>query len=551
MRLDDFEQWIDETILARGLAYFREGRVTDLSHDDGEWIAEVSGSEAYEVVLTLSGDTVVETMCDCPYDGGPYCKHQAAVLYAIRAAMKLPSGSQKAGAVRKGRDLRTLLEPLDKPTLLSLLEELAHQAPGMEETLRLRFAQKEESGAAARRMLQGAARRVRRHGYIEYGDVPVVAEAGHAVFSRVEDLLDAGEVLESATLSIVLLEEMIGILQDCDDSSGRIGGVISRCIRLLGEMAEDMSPDDPSLEALLTLLLDHALSDAYAGWTHWRYALLEACIPLCARPGERKRLEACLAQAMDATPSGRAGEYGREQLQAIEASLIARHDSEEAVVAYQEKRLENSGFREAAIRRALSEGALERAVTLCLDGEAKDAAYPGLVLQWAAYRYEAAERLGDEATQRTLALSFVSQGEMAYYPKLRRLHTESSWPGVYEALLEALQKGYRRETYVELLLREQDMARLLRYCQENPQAIDRLHTHLLPVYPTEVDALFAAYITQAASRASDRNQYHAVCSVIERYRAACGPARGEAIIRALREAYPRRRAFLDELNRIQ
>ena len=85
MQLSDFESAIDPTILKRGQRYFRKGLVQEIEWlDQGEYEAEVSGTQLYQVFVKFADEALIEHRCSCPYNWTPYCKHTVAVLYAIR-----------------------------------------------------------------------------------------------------------------------------------------------------------------------------------------------------------------------------------------------------------------------------------------------------------------------------------------------------------------------------------------------------------------------------------------------------------------------------------
>jgi uncharacterized Zn finger protein len=71
VNIKDFEKRMDAKIVSRGREYHKSGYVTTLEYDedDGEWTAEVTGSEYYTVTVRLaeSGD-IAAAYCDCPYD---------------------------------------------------------------------------------------------------------------------------------------------------------------------------------------------------------------------------------------------------------------------------------------------------------------------------------------------------------------------------------------------------------------------------------------------------------------------------------------------------
>ena len=85
MRIDDFENQVDPTILSRGQTYFEEGAVMELEQvRQGFYEATVAGSEDYIVEVEIRNGEVKALECDCPYDYGSVRKHEVAVLYAIR-----------------------------------------------------------------------------------------------------------------------------------------------------------------------------------------------------------------------------------------------------------------------------------------------------------------------------------------------------------------------------------------------------------------------------------------------------------------------------------
>ncbi len=87
---DKIKTRFSNTILERGLAYYRQGRVGALNAESADRVsAEVAGTSRYRVLLVL--DHFHFSQCTCPYEG--YCKHMAAVFFALYA-----SGNQDPAA---------------------------------------------------------------------------------------------------------------------------------------------------------------------------------------------------------------------------------------------------------------------------------------------------------------------------------------------------------------------------------------------------------------------------------------------------------------------
>jgi uncharacterized Zn finger protein len=123
--LNQFEQYIDETILKRGLQYFKKGHVHEPEEiSPGVYEAIVEGTEDYTVRLTIKNGIITEHVCDCPYDFGPVCKHVAAVIfYLVQDELELNNKTKrvKTNQTSKPAKRKTVDEQVDE-----LLEKVTH-----------------------------------------------------------------------------------------------------------------------------------------------------------------------------------------------------------------------------------------------------------------------------------------------------------------------------------------------------------------------------------------------------------------------------------------
>lgn len=90
-------------VLQRGRNYYKSNRVKSLKTlDDNHYIATVRGTNKYYVSVTVTDDKISDIECDCPHaESGNYCKHMAAVLFAIDAKVEKPQLIQESAASRK------------------------------------------------------------------------------------------------------------------------------------------------------------------------------------------------------------------------------------------------------------------------------------------------------------------------------------------------------------------------------------------------------------------------------------------------------------------
>jgi len=124
--LNQFEQYIDETILKRGLSYFKNEHVHEPEEiSPGEFEAIVEGTEDYSVQLTLKNGIITEYVCDCPYDMGPVCKHVVAAIFHLQQdEFDL---NKKTKTVKTGKTTKTAKHKTVSEQVNELLEKTTHE----------------------------------------------------------------------------------------------------------------------------------------------------------------------------------------------------------------------------------------------------------------------------------------------------------------------------------------------------------------------------------------------------------------------------------------
>lgn len=547
MNLNNFENYIDPVILERGQEYYDDGAVLSLEFEGDTWIAEVSGTDTYTVSLSLD-DTgeIIESYCDCPYDFGPVCKHQVAVLYAMQDQ---PLKKIKQEGIKIKESLEKMLNGLDKKMLVSILLDIAAEDKKIKADLLFRFAEKEDALNQARKLIKASIHDAMSDGFVEYADTYAATRGARKVLNMIDDT----NIFDAVNIYFIVLEEMIHLQEFCDDSNGEVGEVIESAQENLTNLVKAAVLNVADGNKLMDMLLKHAADSLYADWSEWRFAILYAAIPLCVIPAARKRLEAQLA-ALQTKKHGDnySSRFDRHEIQNILYTIISRFDGEKAVTVYMEQHLDNDRFRKTVIEQALAKNHLERALKLCLDGENMDHKYAGLVKNWKKLRYAVYEKQKDLAGQKSLAPEFIMDGDFDYYLKLKSLY-KRGWAVALERLLLMMEKEQygQSDIYVKILVHEHLAERILRYCQKNNSEITKLYKHLLPEHSSAVEQIFLQYIRSRAQQASNRTAYHEVCGTIGSYAKACGKKGAEAVIQELREQHRRQPAFLDELTRVK
>ena len=80
----DWKRKFSKVVLDRGMSYYTRKYVKDLAYNNLVYTAKVIGSNVYRVEIKIRKDDIVYMSCSCPHAAkGYYCKHMAAVMYAI------------------------------------------------------------------------------------------------------------------------------------------------------------------------------------------------------------------------------------------------------------------------------------------------------------------------------------------------------------------------------------------------------------------------------------------------------------------------------------
>lgn len=143
---DSWEDNFSTTILGRGWdIYFSDDEAIHGVHrsEDG-YEAVVDGSMPYDVKVFVDEDgDFVDASCTCPYaSDGRYCKHEAALLYAISNGDV--DEDDEAGEPDSADDLSVeqIVERMDRNQLAALILELAEKYESVASFIQLKSAEK-------------------------------------------------------------------------------------------------------------------------------------------------------------------------------------------------------------------------------------------------------------------------------------------------------------------------------------------------------------------------------------------------------------------------
>lgn len=552
----NFTNQIPREILGRGLRYFREKRVLDLTHeDDLTWGARVRGSETYTVEVAQGSDGTLRCNCSCPYDLGEHCKHVVAVLHAIVADNPAVAGAAPAITASKKTSrmeaLRKKLAEASQAQLVELLLELARGDRELLDSLLLRL----EGGSVEYRLVLRGILNAGRGAYdgLDYAGSERAAKKIDGLLAEADRALSSGEIGKAVAICEAIIDETVPAISHADDSNGSLGGCISEAVAILDEVSDDL--DAAGKRRLFAYCLERARTAEFREWD-WGWYLLQMALDLTDSQERRAQLDAVL-NAIEAEVSiarDFSAEWALQRVARVRLTLIEDFEDEAAarVFLYENRRLDN--LRMLLIERLHAEGSHEEALTLIAEGMKINQArgYPGVVDQYLALKFKVLRAKGDRpgalAAQRAL---WFGDGDVDGYRVLKELVPAEEWPEFVQGLLKEL--GRCIERVVWILAEEGRWDELLQAYERHPADIWILEGYQEALESRFPERMAGHYERVAAAQAAhaNRTSYRKAAEFLRRLGKLAGRARMQATAEQLRAQFPKRPALHDELKRLK
>lgn len=556
--LNEFEQIIDETILKRGLSYFKNGYVTEFSEiSEGEYEANVSGTEEYTVHLEVKNNTIVEHNCDCPYDMGPVCKHiVASIFYLKQDELNLNQQNVSLAKKKKSKTVtQQLKEVLDKVSHQNLKEFIQEQSK-MDKQFRNLFlssfahlneSQSKEFYQKQIKSIVNSA--TDRHGFIGWHEMKYLEQGIDPIITIAEKQLESKNYINTIYICTALMEEMTEAIQFSDDSNGSIGDIIDSSY----EMLYDIATKDISFD-IKTELFNYCITAfekrLFDGWD-WHTGILNIAYELTDNENEADIIIKCLDTVN--------GEYEKERAQSFKLEIITKYKDKEDVQKFIDKHITNSSIRNSEIEKSIKNNEFEKAKKLCEDGikyDEKDK--PGLVKDWYNWLLKIAQIQNNSIKIIEYArFLFIDNfhPEQDYYQLLKQEVEPNKWNDFLEEIIREItpKDGWKYNELVrKIFINEKWWDRLFLLLKQNVslQNIENNEKYLSKDYSQELIQLYSERLVKYVDKYIGRNHYQTACRYLRRMKKLGGNKRVNELVDNFRKDYPQRRALLDELNRV-
>ncbi len=572
--LSEFEQQIDETILKRGLQYYKKGYVTNVDElGDGEYEALVEGSEEYIVNLSVKKGVVEDYTCTCPYDMGPVCKHVVATLFYLQKenidVTEIPVSEKKATDLIPPPKKKNITGQIDK-ILANVpeneLKEFIRQACKKDKEFRYRFltefvsinAPAKSSKTFYKSYIQDLITvYTGRYGFIEYQQSKEFCGAISSILSDAGKNIESGNYEEALPVVFAVLEEVTPVLNSSDDSNGYIGSCISWTIELIEKIIEKKISESLRSD-VFNYLMTSFKSNKLKGWD-WHFDLLSLAIKLLKTSQEKEQIKAIITGIK---PNGKEWDWDYRMVQQLMWELLSKTESEAVVKQYLKDNISNPDFREELIKQAIKSKEYKYALELTKEGINKDdKKLMGLANKWREYQLEIYQKLEDKENIIRLAHYFIinessySQSLKYYYDLLRKIIPANSWREYMEKnIIEVVRKSkwVNYDKLISFYIWEEDWDRYLELLETNTtlQQIEAAEKYLAKLYPDEFISLYDKAIRSFIENNVGRAYYQDSCRHIRRMKKLGGRQIAEELVEDMRIRYKNRKALLEELNKV-
>ena len=544
--LDQFS----ETILDRGEEYYLDGRVKKIQYsDNGNTVrAKVVGTETYDVEIRFDRAPHNAMFCDCPYAGdGYYCKHMAAVLYAVEDDTETTTASDE----EKLPNVEEMVARLTDAQVRDLLIQTAKDIPLLRDRiyyLTTRELRRDQLVKWELELDEIAEEYEDYDGFISYHNAHKYADALCCFLDeRIPSLLDNQHIEAAFELTELVLRSAWEV--DMDDD-GDIQEVEDHCDAVILQIVEhaDMAVKEKLYQRTLDDMIQHMTDDNV-----WYYASrLENVFP------EAVFQEKTLSFFREIIENDEEYETDLYFYQSLILSCVRLMKglgrTKEEIAAFRAPYRGLEEIREMELQEAIGEKDYKRAISMVEEWRKEDGLYEHQLKRFSEKLIELYKAAGEKkayAEEVSYQVFHFGQSDLHYAALLKQLTPVEEWEGVREALLFAKTMQGQR---LELLAKEKLFDRLWTCIRQNEDfwSAKQYEKDLIPFYAEEMRDFFFTYVQQEMRRANCREHYRAAIRHLKEIAKYPDSAETiQSITDDWRKQYKRRSSMLDELKKAE
>lgn len=322
--LNQFERIVNDTILKKGLHYYRNGCVTDVAKlSDFDYEASVNGTEKYAVRLKIHCYTFEEGTCSCLHDKSSICRHIVATVLYLKQCNFNPNneGAHATKAVKSKTVSQQVNELLEKVSHAELKDFIVAQSKTDEHFSNLFLStfthldnnlSKEFYREQINSIVQAA---TDRHGFIGWHEMSNFEGAIYPIVTSADKHYEEKNYKIAFYMATALMEEMILAMEFSDSSGNEIGGIIDDAFGMLHNMATAVLPKDLRRD-IFNYCITAYKKELFEGWD-WHLDILRIAYRFVENEADADRILKCLDTVKE--------DYDKERAQTFKLAIISEY----------------------------------------------------------------------------------------------------------------------------------------------------------------------------------------------------------------------------------
>ncbi len=524
----NWRKYFDETIISRGEAYYRKGKVIDFSVDGLTRTATVIGSDEYEVRLTFNaGGDLTDATCNCPYaERGEYCKHMVAVLIAEEIGGVMPMPKQRPAPTKKEKT-NTLLPPQE-----------------------IRYCEESEADfSTLKSNINDIISSYKRRGVIDYDNAYQCAlDVLSEIQSVVNRKLFFGDYKGAVDCALFVMRKFSGT--DMDDSDGGTSLVCNECIDFIEGAIADSTAEKHAFKKIMSYLKKPNDKEWYAA------DLLESFLLEHFDKPEYYAVKLAFIDERIERELDQEFPYNLDNYLKAKLSIIRKSGADdETINGFYREYWRYASVEEDYIEAANASGNIkeaERVLTELIDLPYEYGLSSGYCREKLLEIYQ---NSGEKEKYRSILYDLVTEEYdfgMEKYFELKELYTDSEWAKLKDGLLKKIRKN-NRKYYPEILQKEGLKEKLLQFVldEKGLWLAQKYEKYLIDDYPEQLFEKYKKELNEQMAFAYKRDMYRDIVRILRKISRLEG---GKPLVKSLAEKwraeYPRRRAMLEELDKL-
>lgn len=557
--INSFEQYIDETILKRGLRYFKKGLVDEpILNGCNEYEFIVHGTENYTVKLIIENNILKKYSCTCPYDFGSVCKHIVATLFYLQQDVlniKVSKPSTKKDNKRKTKNdqVDEILENISIEELKTFTKKITEVNTDFRQSFLGEFCLKieHESKSSYSQKIKSILYSVKRKGYIDYKGARFIESAIDKYLDIANKHFENEDYEITYYISIAIIDEIMKAFQYTDDSNRGLSYCIAYSINMLKKLSE-RNIDNKLKKDIFEYCIKYFTNKDFNSWD-WSDQLIDIAINI----GETSSDEELINNAIDAyIKNDDFSEYTLKKIMKYRLEFLKKFKDKKEVNDYMLKNINVPEFRESIINEHIENERYGEALSIIKEGVEIDKDRED-EKKWIEYSLKIYQLINDKensikAVNILLAKSYYR--EKKYYDMLKSLTPKEDWQKTLNSIINILKKYYfwQRHTISEIYVWEKDMDKLFEtisdYCDLDD--INLYRKYFIDYKKEEFSNLYTHAILEFMKTNMGRNNYQIACRHIRQLNKMGEFENADQIIKQLKGLYYKRKALMEELDKI-